>query len=152
MYLLVWLWIDCPQTIGDNSGHAKKWKNQCLFVWLVYYEMCYMLMQWWFRTNMWCSFLSLWFGSGLGHGLSIIDGQLIHDELKCQSMTVHFITIALWYCCDQFIYDERKNQSVTVHFAQTNVWRGIHDVFRDRHHELTVTHFLLFMTKINRHV
>jgi hypothetical protein len=92
MYLLVWLWIDCPQTIRDNSEHAKKWKNQCLFVWLVYYEMCCMLMQWWFRTNMWCSFSSLWFGSGLGHGagynrwttnpwwtqMSICDGSFHH--------------------------------------------------------------------------
>ena len=26
-------------------------------------------------------------GSGIGYGLCIIDGQLIHDELKCQSMT-----------------------------------------------------------------
>ena len=121
-YLLVWLWINCPQTIYDNSEHAKKWKNQCLFVWLVYYEMCCMLMQWWFHTNMWCSFSSLWFGSGLG----IINGQLIHDELKCQSMTAQF--------------------------GQTNVWRGIHDAFSDRHGELSVTHFCLSVTKVNRHV
>jgi hypothetical protein len=80
MYLLAWPWIDCPQTICDNSGHANKWKNQCLFVWLVYCEMCCMLMQRWFRTNLWCSFLSLWFRSGLGYGLGIMDGQIIHDE------------------------------------------------------------------------
>jgi hypothetical protein len=51
-----------------------------------------MLMQWWFHTNMWCSFSSLWFGSGLGHGagynrwttnpwwtqMSICDGSFHH--------------------------------------------------------------------------
>jgi hypothetical protein len=48
---------------------------------------------------------------------------------------------------DHVIHDENKWESVTATIGAPNVWCEIHDGFLDRHGKLTVTHFLVSVTK-----